>query len=174
MWPDGAYGKMMSGFIGKMYDQAMQLKKSDLDAVAGPSAKPSAMSAGADLSLHDQIAAKDPYFDRRAAAIRAVLDDEMVKVSGIIDPHMRDGLARAMARRFDAQQLTDINAFYATPSGHALAGQYMQLFIDPDTLRSLFQSMPEMMKLMPDMMLRMKEANDKFPESPKPADTAKH
>ena len=90
------------------------------------------------------------------AAIRAVLQDEMAKVSAIIDPRMRDGLARAMARHFDAQQLTEINAFFATPTGHALAGQYMQLFVDPDTLRSMFHSMPEMLKL-------MKEANDRFP-----------
>lgn len=173
MWPDGAYGKMMSGIFGKVYDQAMQLKESDLAAVGSPPAKPSAASANSDVSLHDKILAKDPHFDQRAAAIRAVLEDEMSKVSAILDPRMRDGLARAMARRFDAQQLTDINAFYATPSGRALAGQYMQLFIDPDTLRSVFQSMPEMMKLLPDMMQRMKEANDKFPEPAKTARTAK-
>src|SRR5436309_3501144 len=98
MWADGAYGKMMSGVFGKIFDQAMQLKNSDLAGMGGPLAKPSATSASADVSLHDQIAAKDPFFDQRAAAIRAVLQDEMAKVSAIIDPRMRDGLARAMAR----------------------------------------------------------------------------
>ena len=90
----------------------------------------------------------------------------MGKVSAIIDPRMREGLARAMARRFDGQQLADINRFFATPSGHAFAGQYMQLWMDPDTIRSIFGSMPEMMKLMPDMMQRIKAANDRFPRRP--------
>ena len=33
MWPDGAYGKMMAGFMGGMFDRMMQLKKSDLAAL---------------------------------------------------------------------------------------------------------------------------------------------
>lgn len=167
MWPDGAYGKMMVGFVGGVIDHAMQLKKSDL---AGLGGKASATAAGAkDVSLHDDIAAKDPYFDQRMAAIRGAVDEEMVKVSAIVDPRMREGMARAMARRLDGQQLADINRFFATPSGRALAGQYMQLWIDPDTMRSIFTSMPEMMKLMPDMMQKIKSANDKFPSPPKPA-----
>jgi hypothetical protein len=173
MWPDEAYGKMMSSFMGKMFDQAMQLKTSDLNQATGTPSKPISASASDDMSLHDQIVADDPYFDRRTAAVRAVVADEMAKVSAVIDPRMREGLARSMARRFDAQQLTDVNAFFATPSGHALASQYMQLFVDPDTLRSLFQSMPEIMKLMPEMMDRMKAASDQFPSPPKRQHTTK-
>ena len=173
MWPDGAYGKMMVGFMGGMIDRAMQLKKSDLAGLGGKSA---AAPAGAkDVSLHDEIAGKDPYFDQRMAAIRDAVDEEMVKVSTVIDPRMREGMARAMARRFDGQQLADINRFFATPSGHAFAGQYMQLWIDPDTMRSIFGSMPEMMKLMPEMMQNIKAADDKFPKPPKsPAKEAKN
>lgn len=173
MWPDGAYGKMMVGFLGGMIDRAMQLKKSDLAGLGGKTA--AAAPAGAkDVSIHDEIAAKDPYFDQRMTAIRGAVDDEMVKVSTIIDPRMREGMARAMARRFDGQQLADINRFFATPSGHAFAGQYMQLWIDPDTMRSIFGSVPEMVKLMPEMMQKIKAADDKFPKPPKsPAKDAK-
>jgi hypothetical protein len=169
MWPDGAYGKMMVGFMGGMIDRAMLLKKSDFAQLGGKAKAATASASAKDLSLHDEIAAKDPYFDKRIAAIRGVVDEEMGKVSAIIDPRMREGLARAMARRFDGQQLADINRFFATPSGHAFAGQYMQLWIDPDTIRSIFGSMPEMMKLMPDMMQKIKAANDQFPSPPKPA-----
>ncbi|HEX5258320.1 MAG TPA: hypothetical protein VFW35_06020 [Sphingomicrobium sp.] len=172
MWPDGSYGKMMTGMMGGMFNRALQLKNSDLAAMGTP-AKQSTVAANADLSLHDQAVAKDPYFDQRMAAMRDVLNEEASKASLIIDPHMRDGLAHAMARRFDARQLTDIDAFFATPSGRALAGQYMQLWVDPDTLRSLFQSMPEMIKLMPDIMAKMKAANDKFPAPPKTPTTAR-
>src|SRR5689334_4704960 len=166
MWPDGAYGKMMVSFMGGMIDRAMQLKKSDF-AELGGKAKPASVAATTkDLSLHDEIAAKDPYFDKRMAAIRGAVDEEVGKVSAIVDPRMREGMARAMARRFDGPQLTDINGFFATPSGHAFAGQYMQLWVDPDTIRSIFGSVPEMMKLMPEMMQKIKAADEKFPKPP--------
>ena len=172
MWPDGAYGKMMTGFMGGMFDRMMQLKASDLPAIPGKAPKDAA-AKDKDVSVKEAIAGKDPYFDRRMAAMRGVMDEEVGKISAIIDPRMRDGLARAMARRFDAQQLGDINAFFATPSGHALASQYMQLWLDPDTIRSIFSSMPEMMKLMPEMMQKFKAANDQFPEPPKENKPAK-
>jgi hypothetical protein len=164
MWPDGAYGKIMTNFMGGVFDRVMQLKKSDLASLDPKVAKTSATAK--DLSLHDQAAAKDPYFDQRMAAMREVVGEEFGKVSAIIDPRVRDGLARSMARRFDAQQLNDINAFFATPSGRALASQSMQLWVDPDMMRSLVSAMPEMMKLMPDIMQRMKAANDRFPKPP--------
>jgi hypothetical protein len=164
MWPDGAYGKMMTGFMGGMVDRVMQLKMSDLPMGKG---KASA-AAGENRSIHDMAAGKDPYFDQRVTAMRGVLTDEVGKLSAIIDPRMRDGLARSMARRFDARQLTDINGFFVTPSGRALASQYIQLWLDPDTMRSLMAAVPEMMKLAPDIMDKMKAANDRFPAAPKP------
>lgn len=164
MWPDGAYGKMMTGFMGGMFDRVMQLKASDLPDMSGKAK--TAAAKDKDVSIKEAIGGKDPYFDQRMAAMRGVMDEEVGKISAIIDPRMRDGLARAMARRFDARQLGDINAFFATPSGHALAGQYMQLWLDPDTIRSMFGSMPEMMKLMPEMMQKFKAANDRFPKPP--------
>ena len=167
MWPNGAYGKMMSDFIGGMYDRMMQLKTSDL---AGLSSKPhKSAAAGKDVSLHEQVAAKDPYFDQRMAVMHDAVEAEMGKISAIIDPRMREGLARAMARRFEARQLGEINLFFASPTGKAFAGQYMQLWMDPDTMRSIFTSMPELMKLMPELMQKLKAADEKFPKPPKPA-----
>jgi len=174
MWPDGAYGKMMTGFVGGMFDRAMQLKASDVEGIAGKPAKAKATADSADVSLHEQALAKDPYFDKRVAAIRDALSEEAGKISAIIDPRMRDGLARSMAHRFDTQQLSDINAFFATPSGRALASQYMQLWLDPGTIRSLFGTLPEMIKLMPDMMQKIEAANDKFPKPPASSKTSKH
>jgi len=168
MWPDGAYGKIMTGFMGGVFDRVMQLKKSDLASLDPKATKTSASVATSNLSLHDQAAAKDPYFDQRMAAMREVVGEELGRVSAIIDPRVRDGLARSMARRFDAQQLNDINVFFATPSGRALASQSMQLWVDPDMMRSLFSAMPEMMKLMPDIMQKVKAANDRFPKAPVP------
>lgn len=167
MWPDGAYAKMMSGMMNNIVSGVMQMKKSDLAPIANKGPKTSASAAADNETIHDKAAAKDPYFDQRMVAVRGVIDEEVGKMSTVVDPRMRDGLARAMARRFDARQLTDIDTFFATPSGHALATQYMQLWTDPDTLRSMIGAFPEMMKLMPDAMQKIKAANDKFPK-PKP------
>jgi hypothetical protein len=169
MWPDGAYGKMMSGLLSGTIDRAMQLKSSDFAAMGGKTAKAETAASPADLSLHDQIGRKDPYFDRRMAAYRQVIDEETGKLSTVIDPRMRDGLARSMARTFDARQLADIDAFFATPSGHALASHYMQLWVEPDTMRSMFTAMPEMIKLMPDVMQKMKAIDAKYPKPKEPA-----
>ncbi|HEX8840148.1 MAG TPA: hypothetical protein VF750_06735 [Sphingomicrobium sp.] len=172
MWPDGAYGRMMSGFMSNMFNGVMQMKPADFDALSNKAGKKT--SAALDSrSLHDQVAAKDPYFDQRMTAMRGVMDEEFGKISALVDPRMREGLARSMARRFDGRQLADINAFFATPSGRALASQYMQLWFEPDTLRSMMRALPEMMKLMPDAMEKFKAANDKFPKPPKSA-PAKH
>lgn len=163
LWPEGAYRDMMISFAGNMVDNVMRLKKSDFPIPADKKAK---ADATADLSLHDAAAAKDPYFDQRVAAIRAAVTEQFGKISAVIDPRVRNGMARAMARRFDARQLGDINAFLMTPSGHAFAAQYMQLWLDPDMMRGMIGSMPEMIKLMPDIMKSVKEANDKFPAAP--------
>ena len=171
MWPDGTYGQVMTGFMGPVLERGMKLKSSDFTAMAGMKAK--ATTADKDLSLHDTLAGKDPYFDQRVAAIRAVVAEELSKISLIIDPHIRDGLGRAMARRFDAQQLGEINRFFATPTGQKFAGQALQLWIDPDAIRSMFGSMPEMMKLMPEMVEKLKAANDKFTKPPEAKPEAK-
>ena len=168
IWPQGQYGKMMESFMGGIFDRVMTLKESDLGSMAPAKAKSAkADPAKANESLHQKLTAEDPYFDQRVAAIRAVLNEEVGKVSAVVDPRLRDGIARAMARKFDAKQLNDINTFFATPSGNALASHYMELWFDPDTIRSLFSTMPDMMKLMPGMMEKLKAANDKFPAPPK-------
>ncbi len=170
MWPNGAYASLMTGMMGNVFDRVMQLKESDLP---GKVRSKTAAMGGEERSIHDDAVAADPYFDQRSAAMKQVVAEEAGKVSEILDPRIRDGLARSMARRFDEHQLGDINSFFATPSGHALATQYMQVWVDPDMMRSIFTSMPEMMKLMPDMMQKMKAASEKYPSPPKKA-PAKH
>jgi hypothetical protein len=169
MWPDGAYARMMTGFVGNLFTGVMQMKKSDLAPVGGKAAKTSASAAGDDQTIHDKAAAKDPYFDQRMAAMRGVIDEEIGKMSVVIDPRVREGMARSMAHRFDSKQLADINAFFATPSGHALASEYAQLWFEPDTLRSMMSAFPEMMKLMPDAMQKIKAIDAKYPKPASPA-----
>ena len=77
MWPDGAYGHMMTSFAGGMIDRVMQMKKSDLPDFGKAAGKTPVKTDGTDLSVHDQAAAKDPYFDQRVAAIRAAVAESL-------------------------------------------------------------------------------------------------
>ena len=167
MWPDGAYGKMMSGFMGGMFDRAMQLKTSDLAALAN---KPKSRHCRQGLSLHEQVGGKDPYFDQRMAAMRDALDEEIGEDLGDHRPaHARWACASdgAPVRRPAASRHQRLLRNADRPR---VAGQYMQLWLDPDTMRSMFMDMPEMMKLMPEMTQKMKAIDDQVSKPAKPKD----
>jgi hypothetical protein len=69
-----------------------------------------------------------------------------------------------MARRFDEKQLADLNAFLATDSGKAFGSQSMAMYVDPDVMRAMIGSFPEMMKAMPDAMKRVEAATAHLPK----------
>jgi hypothetical protein len=94
-------------------------------------------------------------------------------MSAIIEPKMREGLARSMARRFDEKQLADINSFLATDSGKAFGSQSMAMWVDPDVLRSVMSSFPEIMKAMPDAMKRVETETARLPKPKKAEAKAK-
>ncbi len=143
--PPGAMGKAMGDLMGGMFERMLEMRESDF-----PSAKiKSAKSAPGGRTLHQSLIAKDPYFDERMRLTRAAVEKEFVTFGAIIEPRLRDGLAGAVARRFDQRQLADINAFFATNSGKALGSQYLGLWFDPDIMRSMMTAMPDMMGAMP-------------------------
>src|SRR3954453_23075360 len=50
MWPEGSYSRMMTGFMGGMFDRVMQLKQSDLAPLGSKAPKVGASAPGKDLS----------------------------------------------------------------------------------------------------------------------------
>ena len=60
-------------------------------------------------------------------------------------------MSRALARKFDARQLTEIQAFLATPTGAAYGREMVGLWFEPDVIRGTFEIFPEMMKMAPTM-----------------------
>ena len=70
-------------------------------------------------SLRESIIKDDPHFDERMRIMRKVIGEELIKISAVMEPKLREGLARSIARRFDEKQLRDINSFLATDSGRA-------------------------------------------------------
>ena len=155
LFPDGTYSRMMGGMMHGIVDRVMGLTPADFGA------KPDKDKAPDTMTLHQKLAKDDPAFDERMKIMEQVIGEEFAKMAAIIEPKMREGLARSMARRF------------ATDSGKAFGSQSMAMYVDPDVMRAVMSSFPEMMKAMPDAMQRVEAATAHLPkpksEKPKPA-----
>ncbi|MBV8237903.1 MAG: DUF2059 domain-containing protein [Sphingomonas sp.] len=72
---------------------------------------------------------------RAKAIIERYLDKQMTRSMEVLQkelPGMVEAMSRAYARRFDAKQLGELSAFFATPTGRAYVGQSMTIMSDPD------------------------------------------
>jgi hypothetical protein len=158
LFPDGTYARMMGGMMHGIADRVMGMTAADLGA------KPDKGKAADTMTLKEKLAKDDPAFDERMRIMEQVIGEEFAKMAAIVEPRMRDGLARSMARRFDEKQLDDLNAFLATDSGKAFGSQSMAMYVDPDVMRAMIGSFPEMMKAMPDAMKRVEAATAHLPK----------
>ena len=158
--PNGTYASMFDEFAAGMIDRLLDLNDQDF-ALKGDKKKDSS------TSLRQELAKDDPYFEERVRIMRRVVNEELIKVSAVVEPKLREGLARSIARRFDAKQLNEINTFLATDSGKAFGSQTMRMWVDPDVMRSWVQSVPDMIAAMPDAMTRLEKETAHLPK-PKP------
>jgi hypothetical protein len=164
--PPDSLGKGVSDMMGGMFEHVLAMRASDFP---GTKLKAPAPGSPGDETFHQSLVAKDPHFDERMRLTRAAVAAEFMRVSALLEPRLRDGLSRAVARRFDQRQLADINAFFATDSGRALGNHFLGLWFDPDLMRSMMAAMPDMMVAMPGAMARIEAATAHLPKPPKPA-----
>ena len=167
--PPDAMGNAVGGMMDSMVDRFLKLSEADLPARTG--AKPG--KPVDTRSFRESMIAKDPHFDERVRLTRAAAVSEFKRFSAVLEPRLRDGIARGVARRFDQRQLTEINAFFATDSGAALGRHFLGLWFDPDLMRSSVAAMPELIALMPGSMERISAATAHLPKVPKSAKPGK-
>ena len=161
VFPNGSYVALFDDVMSGMVDRVMAIKPSDFMPSNGKD------KVSSTLSIHDQMVKDDPYFDERMKITRKIIGEELVKISAVMEPKLREGLARSVARRFDEKQLREINAFLATDSGKAFGAQTMRMWIDPDVMRSMMQSVPHMISAMPGAMMRLEAATAHLPKPKK-------
>lgn len=154
MFPKGAYGEAMSGFVDRMADQVLSMSEADFAEMLPPSApkKGEKAKVPSKTPLRTMLAEKEPNFDAKLAAGKVFAKTMFVKFGDVAEPKFREGMARSLARKFDAAQMAEINAFLATPTGAAYGKQMLGIWFEPDVMRGTFQAFPDMMKLMPDLM----------------------
>ena len=119
-------------------------------------------------SVGELAAASDPHFKERMDITMRVMFDEMGKMMNEMEPVARDALAKVYARRYSAQQLTDMKVFFATPSGSAFAADFMATFSDPEMMQAMMGQMPKIIEAMPEMMKKVEAATAHLPPLPKP------
>lgn len=163
LFPDGTYAELLEGMMGDIVDRVMGLSAADFGAKE-KDGKPASKE-----TLREAALKNDPHFEERMRIMERVVTDELAKISKIIEPRLREGLARSMARRFDEKQLTDINSFLATDSGRAFGSQSMAMWTDSDVMRSMVGSFPEIMTAMPAAMKRLDAETAHLPKPKKKA-----
>jgi len=161
MFPNGTYAALFDDAMTGIVDRVLAINPGELIPVKGTA------ETAPSTSLRDQLAKDDPHFDERMKIMRRVIGEELIKISAVMEPKLREGLARSIARRLDEKQLSDVNAFLATDSGRAFAGQTMRMWVDPDVMRSMMQSMPHIIAAMPGAMIRLEAETAHLPKPKK-------
>lgn len=155
---DNLYGKLFRGFLGEFggVSDLMLSYKTGVE---------SEKIAALDQPTRDKIAdIFDPQRKAREEQIMANVKPIMSEVLRDLETPMRDGMAAAFARKFSADQLTQMNAFFATPAGSAYASEWMALQADPEVMLAIIRSVPPMIDKWVD---RAPELEGKFKDLPK-------
>ncbi len=170
MWPLGTYRRMMDGNMSRMMDSVMesmfQMKASDMAKAVDPSGK--ATAASGDKTMGQLAAEGDPNFRERFKITMDTMMTEMIPIFEKFEPGIRDSLAQIYARDFSAQQLADLDAFFATPTGKVYGEKWMMSFVDPEMMKHMSSFAPEFMQAMPDIMKKVEKATAHLPPPAKP------
>ena len=178
LWPNGTYVRIFQGMTGGedgLFDMVLDLRPGDImgamfeGAAAGSEAKPGKASPPAKPSptLRESIVAEDPYFEERMRISMKVAEEEMTRLAAPIEPKLRDGLAKSIARRFTTAQLVPIAAFFETDAGKAYAEQSFSMFVDKDVMLALISSVPAVVKEVPGIMEKIEKATAHLPKPKK-------
>lgn len=177
MMPEGFYadmmGDMMDGMIGPIVSMfngeagAKKVLQSRLDL------QPDQLEALSDEERIELAALLDPAFEKRGAVVGDMMRGVMADAAAVMEPLYREGLTKAYAARFDAAQLTDIQAFFSTPTGKVYAAESMKLLADPQVMSASMQAMPAMMGGMGDIVAKLEMRMAELPVERSWADLTK-
>lgn len=172
LFPDGTYKRMMGESMSKLMDSmvggAMELPLADIARIAD--LPPEQVAAMDKAKLGEVAQIVDPYFRERMSRGMNAMFAEMGDLFSSLEPKMREGLARAYARKFDVAQLDELNRFFSTPTGARYAHESMLIYMDPEVMTELQGAMPEIMKQMPRMVKAMEKATKDLPPPRKAQD----
>jgi len=163
--PPGTYKKIMSGTMSGMMDnfgeslKAMPLKQiAELGGLSPEKAK-----ALDKVDLAQVMAIYDPHWQERTTLSMHAMFDAMGDFFTTIEPELRDAVAHAYANQFTMAELTDLDRYFATPTGAKFAGRSMTIMTDPSMMAEMKSMMPKMMAQMPKFFEAAQKATASLP-----------
>ncbi len=164
--PAGSLEKMIDNLYGKMFKTIMDEFGGQSDLMLSiQTGVESEQIAKLDEATKGKVADMfDPHRKEREDQITKVIKPLISEVLGDMEPPMREGLAKAYARRFTAAQLTDLNGFLATPTGTLYASEWMALQADPEVMVAVIKAVPPLITKFID---RAPELEKDFKDLPK-------
>lgn len=165
LFPLGTYERMMKGTMDQMMDSiiSQSFDRPMAETMKGYGVDDAAIEEMGDASINDMMLERDPHFKERMQISTKVMTNEMVDLMTAMEPAIRGTLANIYARKFTADQLAEMNAFFATETGGAFARDYMMVFVDPEMMQSMMSFVPEMMQAMPAIMGKVEKATAHLP-----------
>jgi len=109
------------------------------------------LDALSDEDAQEALDIFDPQYAARSARTNAALTGMIGKLLEAVEPAYREGLARALTRRFDEAEMRELLAFFATPLGAKFASQSFLTHYDPQVMGVMEAMGPAAVKLLPDM-----------------------
>ena len=169
--PPGSYQRMMQTTMSSVSDSvtASMFDMRAVDVVPQGSGNDADVRRElGDRTLGELAAEADPHFEERMRITNRVMFAEMIPVVTRLEPEVREGLARAYAKKFTREQLVDMNRFFATPSGSAFATESLSIWMDPEIMSLMGKLGPEIIQEMPRIMEKVSAATAHLPQPPEP------
>jgi hypothetical protein len=172
VFPLGTYARIMNGTMDQVMDSVMQsVSKMPLKDLAGISGVDTEKLGSASLAEIMEI--YDPAYEERMKVSTRVMMGEMTGLMTEFEPEIREGLIQAYAAKFDAKQLGELNAFFATPTGATYAADSYLIMMSPEVMAKMQAFMPKMMQQMPAIVAKVKTAAAELPKPRQYADLNK-
>lgn len=164
--PPGSLEKMLDNLYGKLFKGLMAEFGGTSDLMLSiktgvESEKIAALDEKSKLAAANLF---DPYRQQREDQITTIVKPLISEALTDLEGPMRNGLAHAYARKFTAQQLGEMNAFFATPTGKAYSAEWMALQADPELMLAMIKAVPPLVNKFID---RGPEIEKDFKELPK-------
>lgn len=169
--PQGVYGEMMGQMIDSFLSPIMKLAEQDGGAMSGDD-----LAVYTGLYEHDVenlpqesrlelTQMFDPVYETRTKAQFDMIVGAANSVFSALEPGVRDGLAKAYASRFEANELAEMQAFFATPTGAKYASQSLVINTDPQVISGMMQSIPSLIEQLPVLLESFENAEAGLPET---------
>jgi hypothetical protein len=163
--PPGTYKKIMSGTMSSVMDnfgetmKAMPLKQiAELGGLSPEEAK-----ALDKVDLGRVMAIYDPHWQERTSLTMHAMFDAMGDFFTTLEPELREAVAHAYANQFTLAELTDLDHYFATPTGAKFASRSMTIMTDPSMMAEMKAMMPKMMAEMPHFLEAAQKATAGLP-----------